>query len=68
MPLGFPTRDRKGVSLDEREGGEGLRRPEGGKTKIRIYFIKKFYFQSSKRKKKSKIIKIINIDFNMFFD
>ena len=36
----------KGVILDERGGGEDLGGNEGGMTKIRIYFMKKIYFQS----------------------
>jgi hypothetical protein len=38
-------RDRKEVDLDGREGGEDLGKTEEGETIIRIYYVRKIYFQ-----------------------
>lgn len=41
----FLKRDRKGVDLNGRECGEELGEVHGGETVIRIYHMKKIYFQ-----------------------
>lgn len=48
MPVGFPTRDRKGVDSDGREDGENLGGVGEGETVIRKYCMKNIY---DKRKK-----------------
>lgn len=49
MPICFLGRDRKGVELDRRGGGEELEEIEGGEAVVRIYHIKICIF--NKRKK-----------------
>ena len=41
----FLMRDRKGVDLEGKGGGEELGGINGGKTVIRIYYMRKTYFQ-----------------------
>jgi hypothetical protein len=43
-------RDRERVDLDGRVSGEELRGVEGEGTIIRIYYMKKIYFQSNFKK------------------
>jgi hypothetical protein len=47
MPICFPKRDRKGVDMVRRGRGRGrgTGRGEGRETIIRIYCMKKIYFQ-----------------------
>ena len=41
----FVMRDRKGADLNSREGEEKLGRVEKGETIIRVYYMRKIYFQ-----------------------
>ena len=51
----FLMRDRKGVDLDGRRGGEELGGVEGGETIIRIYYVrKKSIFNKRKIEKRIK--------------
>lgn len=54
-------RDRKGVDLDGREGGQNLGGVGGGESKIRILCMKKYIFN------KRKLKKITETKQNMYF-
>lgn len=51
MPACFLTETEKVVDLNGRGGGKELGDVGGGETVVRIYYIKKIYFQEKKKNK-----------------
>lgn len=50
LPICFLKREKKGLWLEERRGGEDLGEDKAGKTMVRLYCINKSYFPLKKIK------------------